>query len=412
MDPRSLLIFMDDVLKYAVENGIIDLSHVRKVVEMSEREELLKLHKNQIWLGEDNFWKTHLTVDGKRKLIKRRDKKDLENTLVEHYKQEKMNPIIEEVFKEWNDRRLDLKKISISTHERNEQVFRRHYKEFGSKRIKAVEADEFEDFLEEQIAEHDLTAKAFSNLKSITRGFLKRAKKRKLIDWSPEIMLGDMDISDRDFKKVIKENSQEIFDESDLPKVMEAIEDNLDLKNAGILLMFVTGIRVGELVTLKHSDFDGDTFKIRRTESRIKNMNGSGYLYTVKEYPKTKAGIRTAIIPNDYHFLTMALKHFTPFQEYIFTDPSGKRMTTNSFRRRLERICKQTNIERKSPHKARRTYASILLDNNVDSKMIIDLMGHTNIQCTEAYYHKNRKSIERKSEILGNIPEFKQMVPK
>ena len=36
---------------------------------------------------------------------------------------------------------------------------------------------------------------------------------------------------------------------------MEYLEDNLDIRNLGILLMFLTGIRVGELVTLKHEDF-------------------------------------------------------------------------------------------------------------------------------------------------------------
>ena len=34
-------------------------------------------------------------------------------------------------------------------------------------------------------------------------------------------------------------------------------------------------------------------------------------------------------------------------------------------------------------------------------------MGHTDIGCTEGYYHKNRRSIQRKSEILNKIPEFK-----
>ncbi len=52
--------------------------------------------------------------------------------------------------------------------------------------------------------------------------------------------------------------------------------------------------------------------------------------------------------------------------------------------------------------------ASILLDNNVDERMVIDLMGHTDIKCTEGYYHKNRRSIDRKKEILSNIPDFKK----
>lgn len=400
---------MDDILKYAIENGIIDLSHVQSEVEMSKREELLKMHSFKIWQGEDQYWRTHLTVGGTRKLLKRKNKTDLEDMLVEFYRQEVENPTIEEIFHEWNDRRFDLGKISASTHERNEQVFNRHYGIFGKNRIKATEPDEFEDFLEEQISICNLTAKAFSNLKGITRGFLKRAKKRKLINWSPENMLEDMDVSDHDFKKVIKENNQEVFDETELPQIVKLMETDMDLKNAGIMLMFLTGIRVGELVTLKRSDFTGNTFNVRRTEIRVKRMNEKGYEYQVKEYPKTKAGIRTVIIPENYKWLISKLKYENPFQEYIFVNDAGKRMTTNVFRRRLERLCKGANIVSKSPHKARKTYASILLDNNVDNKMIEDLMGHTNIQCTELYYHRSRKSIERKAEILNDIQDFKMV---
>ena len=73
----------------------------------------------------------------------------------------------------------------------------------GKRRIRDVGSDEFADFLEEQIAECNLTAKAFSNLKSVTRGMLKRAKKRKLIAWSPEEMIQDLDTSGSSIKKMI-----------------------------------------------------------------------------------------------------------------------------------------------------------------------------------------------------------------
>lgn len=392
-------------MKYAIENGIIDLSHVQEIVEMQKRNEILQTHQQKIWQGKDGYWRTYLNVE-ERKLIKKKNKRDLENELVEFYREQLENPTIRESFEEWNDRRLDLKKISASTHERNAQIFERFYGEFGKRRIKSVEPEEVEDFLEEQISKFDLNAKAFSNLKCVTRGFLKRAKKRKLIDWSPETMLDDMDISDHEFKKVIKENEEEVFDESELPKVFECLEENMDLKNAGIMLMFLTGVRVGELVTLKSSDFDGNTFKVRRTETRVKKPEGKGYDYLVKEYPKTKAGIRTVIVPESYKWLVMRLKHRAPFQEYIFMDEKGKRMTTNVFRRRMVKICKQIQVVKKSPHKARRTYASILLDNNIDNKLITELMGHTDIQCTENYYHKNRKSVEKKTKVLNSIPEF------
>ena len=62
------------------------------------------------------------------------------------------------------------------------------------------------DFLEEEIADKELTPKSFSGLKGITRTFLKRAKKRKLIDFNIVELFENLDVSDSDFKKVIKED--------------------------------------------------------------------------------------------------------------------------------------------------------------------------------------------------------------
>ena len=69
----------------------------------------------------------------------------------------------------------------MATHLRNKQIFYRHYNEFGNRKIKSVCEEEYGEFLEEQIAEKELTAKSFSNLKTITRGMLKRAKIRCLL---------------------------------------------------------------------------------------------------------------------------------------------------------------------------------------------------------------------------------------
>lgn len=398
----------ETILKYIKDNAIIDLSYVQKQMEMANNEKLLNKHPYKISQGSDGFWRTYLPDDSKangRRMIKKKTEADVKKAVITFWKVKAENPTLQEIFEEWNDRRLELKKISDATHERNAQVFRRHYSEFGKQKIKMVEPEEFEDFLERQIPEHDLSAKAFSNLKSVTKGFLKRAKKRKLIEWSPDTLLQDIDTSDNDFKKIIREDDEEVFVDDELPVVLNYLENNLDLKNIGILLMFITGVRVGELVTLKHSDFEGNSVKIRRTETRVRVEKGK-YEYRVKDFPKSKAGVRTVIIPKDFTWLVQKIAQINPEEEYVFVT-AGKRMTTNCIRRRMTRMCTKLGIKSKSPHKARRTYASILCDNDIDKRLITDVMGHTDIQCTENYYHKNRKDINKKLNIISQIPEFR-----
>lgn len=399
-------ISIDELLNYAIEHGMINMPYVQEQIALKKREELLTKHPYKIWEGKDGKWRTYLPGKGKgleRHLLKRSSRKSIENEVVNFWKSEIENPTIREVFDEWNDRRLDLKKISQSTHLRNRQIFNRHYSELGEKEIKGIGAEDFEEFLEEQIPKFELTSKAFSNLKTITRGFLKRAKKRGLINFNVEELFQELDTSDSEFKKTIKEDYEEVFSEEEMPEIMEYLKNNLDLQNIAILLMFLTGARIGEVVALKHSDFDGCSFKIRRTETRYKE-NG-GYVCCVKEFPKSQAGVRTAIIPLEYAWVVRKIQKLNPFSEYIF-EKNGERLHTQSIRMRLRRICDKLNIYRKSPHKIRKTYGTILLDNKIDNQLIIGQMGHTNIICTEQHYHRNRRAMERKQAILSDIPEF------
>lgn len=69
-------------------------------------------------------------------------------------------------------------------------------------------------------------------------------------------------------------------------------------------------------------------------------------------------------------------------------------------------LLKKLDIYKKSPHKIRKTYGSILLDHNIDNRMIMEQMGHIDITCTENHYHRNRRNLDAKSQILSSIPEL------
>ena len=395
----------NDILRFIINSGMLDINDVQNSMEAMKRKELLEKHPYKIWQGKDGKWYTYLPDKEKGRIQRERNSQiEIEDIVFDYWKAQMENPTIQEIFNEWNDHRLELKKISSATHLRNKQIFNRHYGEFGHLKIKSVTEEDFGDFLERQIPQHELTAKAFSNLKTVTRGFLKRAKKRKLISFNVEELFQELDTSETDFKKVIKEDYEEVFDEEETDKMIRYLKDNLDMMNLGILLMFLTGARIGEIVTLKHSDFAGNTFIIRRTETRFINSEGK-YVYEVKEFPKSQAGVRTVIIPEDYVWVAKAIQHQNPFGEFIFVK-DGKRISTQAMCMRLRRVCKKLNVYHKSPHKIRKTYGTILLDNHIDNKLIMCQMGHTDIACTENHYHRNRKSIDKKSQIISNIPDF------
>ena len=398
---------MDIDLNYLIDNGIIDLPNIQSIIEMKKRQELLNNHPYKIWCGSNGKWYTYLPDETKGRILKKKStKKDIEDVVIKYQESVMSNPTIEELFDEWNNHRRDIGRIAKSSHTRLRQVFDRHFKEFGKRRIASVKENEWIDFLEAQVFEHDLSSKAFASLKSITKGMLKWAKRQGVIAYNPELMLTELDLSDNVFTKKIKEDYEEVFDEDETQKMLSYLTGNRDIRNDGITLLFVSGMRVGELVGIKPQDINlnSNTVKIRRTETRFKD--GDETVYAIKEYPKTQAGIREIVIPSSYSWLLKELYIKSRGQEFVFEE-NGKRITTLLIRKRIYSICKKTGVYKKSPHKIRATYDTILLDNGVDKRTVKDQMGHSDIAVSEKNYHRNRKSIKNKAVIIDGIADFR-----
>ena len=400
-------ILTSEQLNYALQHGIIDTLKLQQQIEMEKRKEIIAKYLDSIWVDKNGKFCIYLKVGKRRMLRRRKTRRDLENVIFEYELNKDRLRTIEDVFNEWNDWKLELGKICCSTYLRNQTIFNQYYSEFGQRTIGSTNEDMYRDFLERLIPKHGMTAKSFSNLKSITRGFLKWAKRQKYISWNYDYMLSNVEVSSHDFRKVVKEDFEEVYDEEETRQMMDFLMRNPDPINLGILLMFVTGLRVGELSTLKHSDFKDGCIQIRRTETEFKD--GKKRIHAVKEFPKSAAGWRDVVLPTDYLWILDELVRLNPEGEYIF-EKKHKRCHERTFEARLKRNCDKLGIYPKSPHKIRKTYGTILMDNGIDTNMIIQQMGHTAIATSERYYHRNRKDVDRKRSILDGLDDFSKSI--
>ena len=118
---------------------MLNLAYVQEQIEMSKRKELLNKHPYKIWEGTDGKWHTYLPERKKGRIPRKRNTlEEIQQVVVDYWKQQEENPTIEEIFNEWNDRRLELEKISPSTHLRYKLDFKRYYEEMGKKRINSI----------------------------------------------------------------------------------------------------------------------------------------------------------------------------------------------------------------------------------------------------------------------------------
>ena len=391
------------VLKYAIDHDMLDVQYVQDQIEMLKREELLKKHPYKIWQGKDGKWRTYLPDEEKgRNMKKRNTETEIEDLVAEYWKEKLENLTVRELYDEWITDKLKRKEIVKETRDRYNRQFDESLQEFGKRRIKTIAEFDIEDTILNAIYEHDLTAKGYSNLRTLFYGIFKRAKKKKMVDFSITEVIADMDISKKSFRKVIKTDEELIFSEDETDEVINYImESDLDILNLGILLYFKSGARPGELVALKPEDVMGRVLHIRRTEIFYKGDDGKN-VYEVRDFPKTAAGIREVILPSSSEWILKEIRKLNPFGEYLF-ERNGERIRTYTFTSRLKTICRKLGIVKKSLNKIRKTYGTILLDNGVEESLVIAQMGHTDIKTTKRYYYRNRKNLQQKSEVIDKV---------
>lgn len=389
-----------ELLNYAVASGMIDIDTIREQIEMNERKKYLEMHPYKIWQGTNGKWYTYLpTKEGGRIQKSRSTKRAIEDLIVESVKNDIESPTVKEVFSEWSLKRLERGEIEKSTYSRYERVFERCFKQIKNKEIKKIDEMDIEDFLKDTIHDLNLSQKAYSNMRTIVYGIFRYAKKRGLIEYSIKQTIGDIQFSKNEFSKIVHEDNEQVFMESEEKKIVKYLEENQDVLNLGLLLIFKSGLRIGELVSLEKEDINGNCISVRKTETIYKD--NEGIHYEIKDFPKTEAGIRDVIIPDNYLWILKRIRMKCPFGQYLFEE-NGERIRSYVFRTRLYTVCKRLGIVVKSPHKIRKTYGSILYDSSeISEAFIMSQMGHTDISCLKKHYYYNRMENDEKANMLN-----------
>ncbi len=146
------------------------------------------------------------------------------------------------------------------------------------------------------------------------------------------------------------------------------------VRNTAIFeLMFATGARVAEICTL-HSE----------------NVDLSGN--SVRFYGK---GSKERIIPiENFAVLSILKKYRSMFEKeisasgYFFVNKLGGRMTEQSVRNMINTYCKLCGVEMHiTPHMFRHSFATLLLEEDVDIRYIQRMLGHSSITTTQIYTH-------------------------
>jgi len=175
-------------------------------------------------------------------------------------------------------------------------------------------------------------------------------------------------------KTVKKKMKPFTLDEIDL-----ILENSRDVLRNFLGISFFTGMRSGELLALKWEDVDfvTDTISINKTiaEGTINS-------------PKTNSSIR------DIEMLPMVKQYLKSQQlitglrnTFVFLSRSNNHYSNNSFFYiEYQKVLKKLNIEKRALHNTRHTFASMMLNNGIESMWVSNTLGHDNLDVTLKIY--------------------------
>lgn len=182
----------------------------------------------------------------------------------------------------------------------------------------------------------------------------------------------------------VERHLPQILTSDEIDLMIESIDTQtpLGLRNRALLeLIYGSGVRVSELLNMKISHIHITSGLIdvlgKGNKERIVPM-GDQASYWLRKYV-TEGRLR---LKPDGH-------------DFLFVNNQGKRLSRQGFFKLLKKLALHVGITKDiSPHTFRHSFATHLLENGVDLRMVQDLLGHEDISTTQIYTHVNQKHIK------------------
>jgi len=181
---------------------------------------------------------------------------------------------------------------------------------------------------------------------------------------------------DRRLPKVLSVSEVETLLEQPRLNATGGIRDKAMLE-----LLYATGIRVSELVSLKVSDVN--------LEMRYVRCLGKGG----KERLVPIGTIACRAVAD---YLTRSRPKLVKDhnERSLFVNHHGKKMTRQGFWKIVKKYAAQAGIRKSiTPHTLRHSFATHLLENGADVRSVQEMLGHADISTTQIYTHVNRRRL-------------------
>lgn len=369
----------------------------------------------------DGRWQGSITIgrDDRGRLIRkyfygktRKETSEKLNRAIEELRDNRFinksdNPTVEQWCHEWL---WSYKRNSVKqkTFDQYETILRTHIiPDIGDIRLADLKTMHIQRIIN-KMYDSGLSHRTIEVMKIVMHAALKQAQRNKLVG---ENVCENVVLPRKQPKRI------RVLNEDEQTKLIAALKDNYI--GRGLLFALYTGMRRGEVLALKWSDYDKNekTISITKALSRVRtyNKNGNKTMLTVTT-PKTDTSIRT--VPLIDKAVELLAEHKRKQERYmelvgdyytdndlIFSSSRGDYLDPGNFNRKLNKTVKNIGIAQISPHALRHSFATRGLEAEVSLKAMQELLGHSSITVTgDIYTHilkeQKRKEISKLNDVF------------
>lgn len=187
-----------------------------------------------------------------------------------------------------------------------------------------------------------------------------------------------------------EQNHVQVLSKVEQARLCNYLMRHMDHRHLGILICVTTGIRLGEVCSLKWSDvdFSAGIIRIRTTVQRISTGTGGSGTELLETVPKTSCSEREIPLPD---ILLDLLDRYHSESGYVVNGESP--MEPRTYQNIWRRCQESAGITYKNFHSLRHTFATNCVAKGIDAKSLSEILGHSDVKTTlNRYVHPSAEA--------------------
>lgn len=279
------------------------------------------------------------------------------------------------------------------TYDRYSQIVKNHLKNIGEFEIEQLNLRDLQQFVSTLILGSEkkspLSASTVNGIITVIQNSLKNAC---VMGYAKEYF------ADKIIRPKQMQTDVKCFTLKEQKLIEKAVLEDDKKPLFGVIIALYTGLRIGELLALKWEDIDFCK-GILTVERSCHYGKVNGKFQKIIDAPKTNSSKRIVPIPKQLLPLFKAEKRksHSPF----VVANGAKEIAVRVYQRRFQMLLKKLNIQYKSFHALRHTFATRAIECGMDVKTLSEILGHKSATITlNRYVHS---LIEHKKDMMNRL---------